>query len=95
MSFTTNKEREDMKTLYVYGSPGMGAFLRTELSTADKNPAYEFIGTLEIQEPPKEKKWVKRTDLIPDGREGTMTHLPIRKYRNAVLTYEVLEDDTK
>ena len=56
---------------------------------------YTLIGTLEIQEPPKEKKWVKRTDLIPDGREGTMTHLPIRKYRNAVLTYKVLEDDTK
>ena len=77
-----------MKTLYI--QKGGGDPFISELLLRD----FDLIGIFEVQEPPKEKKWVKRTDLIPDGREGTMTHLPIRKYRNAVLTYEVEANET-
>ena len=79
-----------MKTLYAYKAyKGNGDIFFTEDQQLINS--FKFLGTIEVKEPPKEKKWVKRTDLIPDGREGTMTHLPIRKYRNAVLTYEVEE----
>ena len=60
---------------------------------------YTLIGTIEVQEPPKEKKWVKREIKMSDcplgikfNNLGTYVPLP-SEYRNAVLTYEVLEDD--
>ena len=50
---------------------------------------YTLIGTLEVQEPPK--KWVKKEmSFTSETRVVDMTL--VKNFRNAVLTYEVLED---
>ena len=84
-----------MKTLYAYKAyKGNGDIFFTEDQQLINS--FKFLGTIEVQE---EKKWVKREIKMSDcplgikfNNLGTYVPLP-SEYRNAVLTYEVLEDD--
>ena len=78
MSFTTNKERGGMKTVYVCRTVD-GIKLYENIFEG-----YTLIGTIEVQEPPK--KWVKKEIVIEDNAQ--FLNLALIKFRNAVLTYE-------
>jgi hypothetical protein len=81
-----------MKTLYVYTSSGSNPFLREEKFPEGNLYGYTLIGTLEIQEPVKEKKWVKK-EFYPDCSGQCIVHeLPRSgRIKGAVISYEVEE----